>query len=929
MTLTCTRRRRTLAAALLATALSAVFPALAAGPPRVATVAFAPAERLGPYRFADLVAVRPGDTVTPDLVERNVRLLRATGLFDEVAGELVEAPAGWGALFTVRPHLLVKDVRVKGNFLVLERDLSPMLRLRPAEPFREEIVRGDKERLLRHYEEQGYEGTAVAEEIAPGAGQVRVTYRITEGRPRVVREILLRGNRELGAKEILASIGINEYTFFRDADLQRGLDRLRDFYQRRGFLDVRVDSQVADVEGSLAFLAALSNPFKGLLTLGPAGYRLVAVTVDITEGRRYEASFRGNKAFGDAELRPLLTFQGSGFFDEEEVAAGRESILAFYQQRGYYLAEVDAQVDYTEGRVVYAVRENRPARVSEVRLSGFTHFTEGWVRSQLATRASTGEQSHLLLAPRLEQDRRRIESWYRDAGFTRVEVPAPEVWPDAVHSGAVVVFRVREGTRSLVRYISIEGAAALRPALLLKAAGMREGSPYHPEDLALAADRVKALYARAGCPRCAVTVRPDFSADRASVDLRFTVAEGRLQRLGAVAVTGNGRTARRVIMRELPLSPGDPLDPEALAKGKNRLYSLGLFREVRYALPEPVSPEAPQDLVLAVRERPTGFVGVGVGYASDELFRGFVEAGDQNLFGTGRGLRWKSKVSTIGYRHDLFFQEPWLFNHQLPAQTDLYQESQSEDGYDVLRRGVTLGVNRALTSRLLLNLRYRYELVDYSNVVPDLTAELGPLESFNIGSVFASISYERRDNPLTPRRGSFQLASMEVARPLLGGTASFTKYELESSWYVPLGPSVEIALGLRGGFSLLLLSEADLPLSERFFLGGDRTVRGYGYKQLGPKDAAGNPLGGSAFALGNAELRFSVTGKLRGVLFLDAGELWADQASLPPSGIKTSVGTGLRYETLVGPVRLDWGYKLAPEPGESRSRWHLTVGYPF
>ena len=168
-----------------------------------------------------------------------------------------------------------------------------------------------------------------------------------------------------------------------------------------------------------------------------------------------------------------------------------------------------------------------------------------------------------------------------------------------------------------------------------------------------------------------------------------------------------------------------------------------------------------------------------------------------------------------------------------------------------------------------------------------------------------------------------------MAGPFFGGDASFTKYQLETSWYLPLGSRAEIALGLRGGFTQLILNAGDLPLSERFFLGGDRSVRGYAYKGIGPQDDAGNPLGGNGFAQGNLELRFSLYKKLRGVLFFDAGELWADQAGLPPSGIKTSAGTGLRYETLVGPIRLDWGYKLDPEPGESPSRWHLTIGYPF
>lgn len=915
-------------AVLSAAALAVALPGFAAAPPRVAAVAFAPSDRIGSYRYADLVAVRAGDPLTPDLLERNLRLLRTTGLFAEVDGLLTDSPAGTNVLFTLRPHLLVKEVRIKGNFLALESDLASLLRLRPAEPFNEKIVQGDIERVLRHYEEQGYEGTAVADEVSSEAGEVRVTYRISEGRPRVVREILLRGNRGLSEGEILGALGMSRYTFFRDADFQHGLEQLRDVYQRRGFLDVRVDSQVESGEGALSLLAVLTNPVKGLLSLW-GGYRLVTITIVVDEGRQFVAAFRGNEAYGERDLRPLLTFQRSGFFDEDEVAAGRERILAFYQERGYYLAEVDARADYEAGQVVYAVRENSPVAVGDVRLVGFTHFGEDWVRQRLDTRASSGAEVHLLQAPLLERDRLRIQTWYRAAGFTRVEVPPAEVWPEAGPAGAVVIFTVHEGPRSLLRAISVTGAVALPNDRLLTAVGLREGDPYRAADLQSSADRVRAVYERAGYPQCVVTVRPDFGADRTSVDLRFTVDEGRMQRLGSIAVTGNGRTSRRVILRELPLAPGDPLDREALAKGKNALYDLGLFREVRYLLPEPVSPETPQDLVLVVRERPTGFVGFGVGYASDERFRGFVEAGEQSLFGSGRSLRWKTKLSEIGYRHDLFYQEPWLLDTRLQGQADLYLESRQETGYEVQRRGLALGVTREYTSRLRLNLRYRYEFVEYSNVVQALTAELGSLESFKIGSFALALDYDRRDNPLAPRRGSFHLASLEVARPLFGGDASFTKYQVETSWYLPLGSRAEFAFGLRGGFTQLLLGAGDLPLSERFFLGGDRSVRGYGYKGIGAKDDAGNPLGGNVFAQGNIELRFGLVGKVRGVLFFDAGELWADQAEQSPSGIKTAVGAGLRYGTLVGPIRLDWGYKLKRDRGESPSRWHLTIGYPF
>ena len=133
------------------------------------------------------------------MIERNLRLLRATGLFADVDARLIDGPDGTSVLFTLRPQLLVKEVLIKGNFLLLESDLARMLRLRPSEPFSEEILRGDIDRMLRHYDDEGYEGTAITEEIAREGGEVRVTYRIGEGRPRVVGEIRLLGNSGVGA----------------------------------------------------------------------------------------------------------------------------------------------------------------------------------------------------------------------------------------------------------------------------------------------------------------------------------------------------------------------------------------------------------------------------------------------------------------------------------------------------------------------------------------------------------------------------------------------------------------------------------------------------------------------------------------------------------------------------------------------------------
>ena len=142
-------------------------------------------------------------------------------MFAAVEGHLAERPEGTEVLFTLQPHELVRDIRIKGNFLMLESELARLLRLRSAEPFSDEIVRGDVERMLRYYEELGYEGTMVDPEISRESGEVRVTYRIGEGRPRVVQEVLLRGSHELGRSEILGALGVRRNSFYRGSDLQR------------------------------------------------------------------------------------------------------------------------------------------------------------------------------------------------------------------------------------------------------------------------------------------------------------------------------------------------------------------------------------------------------------------------------------------------------------------------------------------------------------------------------------------------------------------------------------------------------------------------------------------------------------------------------------------------------------------------------------
>ena len=169
-----------------------------------------------------------------------------------------------------------------------------------------------------------------------------------------------------------------------------------------------------------------------------------------------------------------------------------------------------------------------------------------------------------------------------------------------------------------------------------------------------------------------------------------------------------------------------------------------------------------------------------------------------------------------------------------------------------------------------------------------------------------------------------------MATPLLGGDIAFNKYTFETSWYLPLGRQSVFAVGFRGGFSQTLTLFDELPLSERFYLGGARGVRGWKKDMVGPKDADGNPIGGDAYALGIAEFRFPLGKKnWRGVAFFDMGNVWANLEGIDPTEVKYGAGVGLRYKTPVGPLRLDYGYKLNPDEGDEAGRFYFSIGFPL
>ena len=896
-----------------------------------------------------MVTISPGDEYSQAEVDRNRRLLEATGLFRTVDVESVKEEKGYRVVFRTDPYEIVRKVSLKGNFLMLKKNLVRIVRLEEGDPFREEAAAADVAGLLRIYEAEGYHGTEVKTEVKRGRKGVKVTYRITEGKPMVIRSCEFQGNDSIPVSELSSLLRLTLYTFFRQENLVKTIDEIEEFYRERGYLDVMVDSGFERDVGMVIPTFTLVNPVKGLATLLPGQYLVVDITLTVREGRKYEVDFEGNESYTEADLRERLTFTETGFFDEHEVEISRRGILEFYRERGFYRAEVDKDFDRGAARVVFTVKEGDRYPLGRILFRGVESLGEDLLRSRMKLWDTGLFDRRYLREDYLEEDYRRLRDHYRYEGYLEVEVKQPVVVLDATPEGADVYFAVREGTRSLVGEITFEGVTAVDEESLREVVKSEEEVPFRPDWVTEDKERILRLVNGKGYPQCRVHEKVFFSPERGTVDIHFIVEEGPLRRLGTIEVVGNRKTKDRVLLREIPLAPGSPFSFAALSEGKRTLYGLGYFKEVRMVSPVQVEGLETRDVVIEVRERPTGLFRFGGGFNSEERFQGFVELGEQNLFGTGRGLSARAQASTIKRRYDLFYREPWPLGYRINSEADLFEEFKEEKGYDIVRRGVNVGVKKKLGLHFTINPRYRFELVEYQNVelvflpegeeVPedfDITTaienlgEEEPLDPINISSAIVFLGFDLRDNPVDPRRGSYHLAGVEVATPLLGGDTTFNKYTFEASWFLPMTARSEMALGFRGGFAQTFTGFESLPLSERFFLGGPRGVRGYPEDEVGPKDAAGNPLGGDAYALGIAEYRFPLGKKRwRGVVFFDIGNVWTSLEAIEPTEAKIGVGVGLRYHTPVGPLRLDYGFKVRPEEGESPGRLYFSIGYPI
>jgi outer membrane protein assembly factor BamA len=541
----------------------------------------------------------------------------------------------------------------------------------------------------------------------------------------------------------------------------------------------------------------------------------------------------------------------------------------------------------------------------------------------------SGKASRAHTPSRLARALDGLQAEIRQLGYAEADVRASEVVIDERTGAVAVAVAVTEGARWQVSAVRGEGLEGTGVA----ADGGRNfvGQPWTDAlQQSLASEVRKALFAQGYADaRVRVTREAGEARDgRKDVTVTTRVQAGELVRLGAVRFEGVAHVREDVLQRRVHAKPGEPLDRLEIDRARYRLARLGMFEklELRY---EPAT-GAVRSPVFTVREGRSMETNLLLGYGSYEQARGGVELRQFNLFGRAHQSRSLLVQSMKSTRGDYTYTVPEIFGESIDGTAKVFGLQREELSFQRQEYGVNAALS--LPVRWLgANATAGYTFQTLRNRENELATRSVDDEQVTVASLDAGLTRDQRDNPLWPRHGYRWFAQVEAASRGLGGAAEFQRFVLGGSYHTGWGSGRWLHAALTHGvITTWGTSDRLLPVNKRFYPGGGSSIRGYREGEASPRGAAGRFIGAKSYALANLDLEQALAAKWSVIAFGDALATAAELSGYPLAGERLfAAGLGLRFQTLIGPLRAEYGRNLNPRPGDPGGTWQISVGAPF
>ena len=814
--------------------------------------------------------------------------------------------------------------------------------------------------LEQLYRDRGYEKATV--KPAPPVLQhepdrATLIFDVVSGPRATIGAMDVRGNPLDPAPTVLSRLGLSTGAPYEPVALQEKIDKYVQAMRRRGYYQAAVTEQ-----------HAVSADGRG-----------VTLTLDVAPGPAVTVRYEGDPIPKD-KLADLVPIEREGSVDPDLIEDSAQRIREFFHAQGYWKADVKADRRQDDGHltIVFTVTRGVLYRVAPggIAVSGNRSVAPERIKPLL--RLNAGDP---FIASRLDVTADAIKGIYQSEGFASVDMKSGV---DVVDPGVVKPsIVINEGPRTLIGGVTIEGNRAIAAAALLAHVTSKPGGVFYAPMVRADRDAILEQYLNFGYRNADVTIETPASQAGTRVDVHFRVVEGPQVVVDHVLIVGNTRTNPSVIQRELLLVPGKPLGLGDLLESRRRLVALGLFRRVNITELAHGSPTT-RDVLVTVEEASQTTIGYGGGAQLDRRLRptgpdqqarevyefaprGFFEIDRRNLGGRNRSASLYTRLSLRpndkpGDTSLFGFSEyrvvgTYRARQVLPGGGDFTTTAAVEQGvrtsFNFTRKGINADFTRQLSPRIRSSIRYALSTThifdenltdtDLSPIIVDRVFPQVRLSTFS-----GAVARDTRDDLLEPQKGTLMSVDGSFAARALGSQVGYLKSLAEVFVYRNLGrPRLVLAGGVRLGLATAFRRVVndpelgpqevrELPASERFFAGGDTTIRGFATDTVGAPNTIGTsgfPIGGNAMIILNTELRAPVYKDIGAVVFVDGGNVFLQAKEMDLGELRGSVGFGLRYRSPVGPIRVDLGFKLDRRTIggrlEPRTVLHFSIGQAF
>jgi outer membrane protein insertion porin family len=683
----------------------------------------------------------------------------------------------------------------------------------------------------------------------------------------------------------------------------------------------------------------------------------------------------GHDEVGLTKLNEVLDIKKEQILDLAKIKKNVEKIRELYVQRGFYMAEVNYELqreNQNEVDVYFRIRENAKVEVRRVNFVGNKGATDDELRAVMLTQPgdllSFVTSSGTYREDVFQRDMLMVQAYYYDRGFINVKVSDPQLELSPDKRSLYITISVDEGKQYRVGELDVRGELLEDKEFYIQRLVVKPGETFNRSKVQQDMQDLTEYYKDKGYAYVNATPQTAVDEKNRVVNLTFDIQRGSLVSFERINVRGNSKTRDKVIRREMRVVEGETYSQSRLDLSKRRVTALGFFERVDLSTKRGSSDDQ-MEVNVEVAEKQTGAFQIGAGFSSVESFIAQAQISQNNLFGRGQLLTLQAQLSGLRQLFLLQFEDPyfldtdWTFGFQLFNQQRYYRDFTRRSVGGSLTWGYMVAddVRLYLTYQLQdigVNTSGRTNLFTGGQRSPLPTGSLANLLRSGLTSSWrVSLTHDTRDNKLFPHSGWHNTISAEFAEPAFLSQNQYSRFEGSTKYFYPLiGPLV---LRLRGDVGLITSRDPQgVPIYERYFLGGIFDVRGYQLFSLSPQIRVPNDqnpdsglsvfrVGGNMQVIGKAEIEIPIFEKvgIRGVIFNDVGNTYNLESQycrlkpanadisvdpcrkvLPVTTLRASWGFGFRWFSPIGPLRFEWGFPYKPLPGEEPYIFEFTIG---